>query len=255
MSDFAGSFQSTGGGGGGGGVASVTATAPILSSGGANPDISIGVATSAAFGAVKVDGTTITAAAGVISAAGGGSGAWTLLGTAVVGTGVTGICSLNAGPTALTCSPISGAYHSLVINYTAGSSAAAANDNLVMEINGDSTGSDYSSAFVYTLNGGGPSAANNSGLPQVGGVSAATNFIQGSAGNILIPGYAGAVFAKFFQWHAVTNTSALAVVPIIENGGGSWSPAISAAITSIVLTLATGPNFIAGSSFQIYGIN
>lgn len=61
------------GGGGGGAVESVTGESPIVSSGGANPEISIGLASESAFGAVKVDGTTITAAAGVISAVGGGS--------------------------------------------------------------------------------------------------------------------------------------------------------------------------------------
>ena len=61
-------------GGGSGTVTAVTGTAPITSSGGATPAIGIGVASSSVFGAVKVDGTTITAAAGVISAVGGGSG-------------------------------------------------------------------------------------------------------------------------------------------------------------------------------------
>ena len=63
-------------GGGGGTVTAVTGTAPITSSGGATPAIGIGVASSSVFGAVKVDGTTITALAGVISAVGGGGGGY-----------------------------------------------------------------------------------------------------------------------------------------------------------------------------------
>lgn len=92
-----GSFQSSSGGSGGT-VTAVTGVAPIASTGGNTPAISVAAATSAAlgvvkpdgtiitvaagaitvpqatnaiFGVVKVDGTTITAAGGVISAAGG----------------------------------------------------------------------------------------------------------------------------------------------------------------------------------------
>ena len=86
--------------GSGGTVTAVTGSAPISSSGGATPNITVAAATSGAlgvvqpdgtiitvsagaitvpkasssvFGVVEVDGTTITAAGGVISAAGGGS--------------------------------------------------------------------------------------------------------------------------------------------------------------------------------------
>ena len=55
----------------GGTVTAVTGVAPIASTGGTTPAISVAVASAAQFGVVKVDGTTITAAAGVISAAGG----------------------------------------------------------------------------------------------------------------------------------------------------------------------------------------
>ena len=71
-------------GGGGGTVTAVTGTAPITSSGGATPAIGIGVASSSVFGAVKVDGTTITAAAGVISAVGGSGTVTAVTGTAPI---------------------------------------------------------------------------------------------------------------------------------------------------------------------------
>ncbi len=51
-------------------VTAVTGTSPIVSSGGLTPAISIPNATNAVKGAVQVDGTTITAAAGVITAPG-----------------------------------------------------------------------------------------------------------------------------------------------------------------------------------------
>lgn len=55
--------------GGGGTVTGVTGTAPIVSSGGTAPAISINNATNTTFGAVKPDNTTITVSAGVITAA------------------------------------------------------------------------------------------------------------------------------------------------------------------------------------------
>lgn len=58
-----------GGGGGGGGVTQVTGTAPIVSSGGTTPAISVNAATSSTQGVVKPDNSTITVTAGTISAA------------------------------------------------------------------------------------------------------------------------------------------------------------------------------------------
>jgi hypothetical protein len=53
--------------GSGGTVESVTASAPVASSGGINPNISIALGTSLAPGAVQADGTTVTITAGVLS--------------------------------------------------------------------------------------------------------------------------------------------------------------------------------------------
>lgn len=66
MGPIAGSFQGSAAGGGGS-VTAVTGVAPIASTGGATPAISIAAATSAALGAVKPDGTIITVAAGAIT--------------------------------------------------------------------------------------------------------------------------------------------------------------------------------------------
>ena len=52
---------------GGGTVTAVTGTAPISSSGGATPAISVGTATTGALGVVKPDGSSILISAGVIS--------------------------------------------------------------------------------------------------------------------------------------------------------------------------------------------
>lgn len=55
--------------GGGGTVTAVTGTAPIVSSGGTTPAISVTAATSGALGVVQPDGTIITVAAGAITVA------------------------------------------------------------------------------------------------------------------------------------------------------------------------------------------
>ena len=52
-----------------GGVTAVTGSAPIASTGGTTPDISVAAATTGALGVVRPDGTTITISGGVISAA------------------------------------------------------------------------------------------------------------------------------------------------------------------------------------------
>ena len=65
-SKLSGSFQSSSGGSGGT-VTAVTGVAPIASTGGNTPAISVAAATSAALGVVKPDGTIITVAAGAIT--------------------------------------------------------------------------------------------------------------------------------------------------------------------------------------------
>ena len=70
-------------GGGGGTVTAVTGVAPIASSGGNTPAISIALATTGAPGAVQPDGTSITISAGVISAP-GSSGVTAVTGTAPI---------------------------------------------------------------------------------------------------------------------------------------------------------------------------
>lgn len=65
-------------------VTAVTGTAPIASSGGSTPAISVAAATTGALGVVRPDGTTITISGGIISAA--GFTATIASGTATLGT-------------------------------------------------------------------------------------------------------------------------------------------------------------------------
>jgi hypothetical protein len=83
---------------GGGGVAAVTGTAPIVSSGGLTPAISIGLATNAALGAMKGDGSTITCVAGVCTSIGGAATS-VVVGTTTVGNSTSGYVLYNNGGT------------------------------------------------------------------------------------------------------------------------------------------------------------
>ena len=67
-----------------GGVTAVTGTAPIASSGGSTPDISVAAATTGALGVVRPDGTTITISGGVISAASVPGGVTAVTGSAPI---------------------------------------------------------------------------------------------------------------------------------------------------------------------------
>lgn len=89
-----------GSGGGGGTVTAVTGTAPIVSSGGTTPAISVASATSSSLGVVQPDNSTITISGGVISAVGGGGGV-TSIG------GATGVV-LSGGSGGFACTPGSG---------------------------------------------------------------------------------------------------------------------------------------------------
>jgi hypothetical protein len=86
-------------GGGGGTVTAVTGVAPIASTGGNTPAISIALATDLAPGAVQPDGTTITVAGGVISAPGSGVTAVTGTAPIVSSGGATPAISVTAATT------------------------------------------------------------------------------------------------------------------------------------------------------------
>jgi hypothetical protein len=113
----------------GGGVTAVTGTAPIVSSGGTTPAISINPATSSTFGSVKPDNTTITVAAGVISAVGGGGGGVTQI---IAGTNIT--ISPSGGTGAVTVSASGGGASVITHTYTfaAGTLGPGAESTIVL---------------------------------------------------------------------------------------------------------------------------
>ena len=111
--------------GSGGTVTAVTGTAPIVSSGGAAPAISISAATSAALGSVKPDGTIITVAAGAITVPKATSSAFGVV--EVDGTTITasaGVISAVAGAVAAPYGSYTDILSESKLPGTAGSSSA-----------------------------------------------------------------------------------------------------------------------------------
>jgi hypothetical protein len=324
---LSGSFQGGGGKSGGGTVTAVTGVAPIVSSGGATPAISITDASNLAFGAVKVDGTTITASAGVISASAGSSAAVTsVTGNAPIsssggltpaisvspatsaalgvvqpdGTIITvaagaitvpkasnaqfgvvevdnttitasgGVISAVAGgapaiaqlaqqtlaaPAAtITFSAIPGTYSSLKLTIIGRSSDAANSDNLVVEFNIDS-GANYSSQYnlnqdttgsVLQTLAGSPTTAAPGILPAANGPANVSGIVD-----MEIIGYANTTFFKAANLRSVMRGN-LTAECLLELTGFMWNN--TAAIATITLSLGSASNFVTGSQFTLYGL-
>ncbi len=154
---------------------------------------------------------------------------------------------LGSPASSVTFSAIPGTYRHLLLYYISQSS----NGNAVVyvQFNGD-TGSNYSTAYMYDNGQFGTSYATSQALTGV--VNLSTAPAGDAAINIInIPYYAQTTFNKVtqsqnFRLDAAT-TGHVTVV------GTSW--ANTAAITSLLLAISGGGNFVAGSIFTLYGIS
>jgi hypothetical protein len=206
------------------------------------------IATTSQLGAVQPDGTTITVAAGVISAA-GGSGAFTRIGQVVV----------SSPQATISFSSIPGTYSALQLVFADGqSSAAVATDGVVIEFNGDSTAShyqltllDYNAAGSSSGNAGGFGALGG-GFGSVTGASGATG-VLGSASSLFLPRYTGLASGRIHiaLYNAGVNLGGSGVNFQFGAGGILWQS--NAAITSIQLSLSSGGNFTSGVA-TLYGL-
>jgi hypothetical protein len=157
-----------------------------------------------------------------------------------------------ASPAAsVTFTSIPGTYSQLLLEITASSSISANNDAMDMVINSDTTSGHYSTSAVYSIGGGGPTAtgATSGGSMAVGSLTGATSTLLGGATTITLVGYAGTTFAKTMHYESGTPVGGASIV---EDGGGVWVS--TSAITTLKFTPATGPNFVTGSTFTLYGM-
>jgi hypothetical protein len=182
-------------------------------------------------------------ALGIFSAAGAGvvsAGAYELISSTILGTAQSSIVFDVTG--------LGSTYKHLQIRAVARSSRSDTNDNVYIRFNGD-TANNYSTHFMW---GNGTNAL-SSGLatqPYIyaAGALAAAN----STANAF-----GAFYVDILDPFSTTKnktTRALSGNPIlfVEMDTGNWRS--TSATTSLTLSLATGPNFLTGSRFSIYGL-
>ena len=247
------------------------------------------LATTGAFGAVKPDGSTITISSGVISSAGltnpmttkgdviygGTSGTPTRLAAGTTGQilqtngssnvptwvaqGLTLISSniLGTASSSVTFSSIPGTFNNLRL-VVGGRHSNTSQDYIVIQFNGDASANYDYEGFYF--GGVGNSGTTNLGAFQ--GTSTASPqiaYLNGSNGpgstpglaDIFIPQYAGTTFYKTATSdgtnHGTTAYTGIQGVKLVT----SWHNA--AAITSILLKMGGGGNFITGSWFYLYG--
>jgi hypothetical protein len=156
---------------------------------------------------------------------------------------------LGSPAASVTFSAIPGSYTSLMLVIVARSSKSANFDQLEMAFNGDSTQANYIEFFS-----GGPGVTAGTQNNNIMGEIAAANSAANAPGfmDILVPGYAGTTFLKSFRSFSMGFTSTtLASLQRVDQFG-YWNNA--AAVTSLVLSLLGGANFVTGSTFTLYGI-
>jgi len=209
---------------------------------------------------VAGSGVTFTPATNgvTVAAPGGGGGAWTNITSAVT---LSGACVLSGNSAVVstpgtTCimSSIPGTYTQLKIIVTAATSAAATVDDILMRFNGDSTAGHYKWQLLATtgttISGASSSSATSI---DIGGFAAASSPNLAGVAEVTIPSYAGTTFYKNFTDINNRNDNTTGTNWNIFSWGGAWFS--TSAITQISLFPSAGPNFVAGSTFTIYGIN
>jgi hypothetical protein len=139
-------------------------------------------------------------------------------------------------------------YKHLQIRAVARSSRSDTNDNVYLRFNADA-GSNYSTHFMW----GNGSSVSSSGLANQGFVYAAGALAAASStANVFGVFYIDILDAFSTTKNKTTRALSGNNTQFIELDTGVWRS--TSATTSLTLTLATGPNFVAGSRFSIYGI-
>ena len=121
----------------------------------------------------------------------------------------------------------------------------AQGDDVYVAFNGLTTG--FSARY---LQGNGSSASSGTLARFFCNITGATNTANTfSSAGIYIPNYSGSANKSYSSDYVQENNTTANTIGILA---GLWSN--TAAITSITITLATGPNFIAGSTASLYKV-
>lgn len=211
-----------------------------------------------ATGAAGSTGSTgSTGATGVTgpTGTGGGGGGWTPMGTATCSGGMvcttgTGSALVTTAGTTMTFSSIPGTFNNLALAICGRTTRAAVQDNVLFALNADAT-TDYNFQNM-TAAGTSAMSAQLSNNVKPEGTTLAANTASSSApgcGTATVLSYSGTTFRKlvdiFGSYDAGTSGLQTYHTTLL------WTSA--AAVTSIVLTSNTGANFIAGTTFFLYG--
>jgi hypothetical protein len=167
--------------------------------------------------------------------------------------------SMAAGSVTIPASgSISGSYTSLMLQFTGACSASATNEPVDMTLNGDTTSPHYAHSYnLANVSGSSATGIGSGGNSFITNIVCATGLSNGATtATVYFPGYSQTTFVK--SGYTVSSTP-LSTSTFSAGGNGfqnlsnSWVWNSTAAITSITLTPASG-NWVAGSTFTLYGI-
>lgn len=157
---------------------------------------------------------------------------------------------LTSSAASVTFSSIPSTYTDLVLKCSVRTDRASTSDQLRITFNGDSS-TNYS--YITLLGDGSTGSSQNlanasfSQNHYVDGNTATSNTFGNS--EIYIPNYLVSVNKPLSGFSAAENNATSAIITAVAS---LWRN--TAAITSIGIVPTTGPNFVSGSTFYLYGI-
>lgn len=160
--------------------------------------------------------------------------------------------TLSATASSISFVGIPSGYKHLQVRYLAKTSRAAVNDYAKLEINADTTTTNYRS---HTLNGDGAAAyaGTTANAIEIGGFPGNTNADMFGVGVLDFLDYTNTNKYKTIRMlDGFNQNSASTGTGYIELASGLWMS--TSAITSIKITPGTGPNFVTYSQFALYGV-
>jgi hypothetical protein len=152
---------------------------------------------------------------------------------------------LTSAASSITFSSIPATFTDLYLVLSGRTDRNAAGDSVFASFNSVTTG--FSSIFLQGSGSSASSGTEDRLIANVTGATQTANTFGSSA--IYIPNYTSSANKSFSTDTVQENNATASAQTIIA---GLWSN--TSAITSITLSLATGPNFISGTSASLFGV-